>query len=705
MKTELASKNKSSSSKKPSRKRTISTPSDNDPEQQTQDGRFADARWDPRFSRVPKRAKRHVPDERFKDKLKSNPGFRDLETPVDRFGRPKKGTLTNSLKEAILSDRSDSEASEDPEEQFMQYQNSESEEELEEEHDRDIEEQIELAQAHAERIPLGKATNRLAVLGLDWSSTRAVDVFASLSSFCAPGAEVVSVEVHPSKFGLERLEQEAKLGPQVLSKIDLRVVKDAGLDHAIASSARTDAVERGSEESDSEEEEEDDDEDPEDEEDKQWREQLALRKYEEERLKYYYAVAEFEDAKSADVVYKQCDGVEYAQSGLEFDLRFIPNDMKIVTKPRDRADKIPQGYNPPEVASSSLNTSKVKLSWDADDPERVILRRSGIGKREEDEQNLRAYLAGSSDEEQMSEGELERKKQLLLGAVEEEEDGEDGDEDMNMEISFDPGMFEKGEDIVKRKEEREEQGGETPWERRMRRERERKAEKREKRRALMEARENGIDVDNEGDGEVEMDDKGFDDAFFSEERSLEEAEDREGRAGRKKGSKKVKKKRKGGDVVDDKDEAEEKRKAAELELVLMEDKVGHSKVTGGGKQGLVNVAKEDEGERKRGERKRSRGRRRSQRDSRETADGLNVKDERFEKVFSSHLFAIDPTHSKFKKNETNESILAEKKRRSERDVNGDGGGVGGGRANEELRELAGRLKARAKAKRKGAYKS
>ena len=38
---------------------------------------------------------------------------------------------------------------------------------------------------------------------------------------------------------------------------------------------------------------------------------------------------------------------------------------------------------------------------------------------------------------------------LLLGTVKEGRDGEE--DDMDMEISFKPGMLEKGEDIVKRK--------------------------------------------------------------------------------------------------------------------------------------------------------------------------------------------------------------------------------------------------------------
>ena len=57
-------------------------------------------------------------------------------------------------------------------------------------------------------------------------------------------------------------------------------------------------------------------------EEKEKRAREKVRKYQVNRLRYYYAVAEFSSTDAADTVYKNCDGTEYELSGTRYFLSF-----------------------------------------------------------------------------------------------------------------------------------------------------------------------------------------------------------------------------------------------------------------------------------------------------------------------------------------------------------------------------------------------
>lgn len=748
-------------------------PSDGVTDPLVSDPRFNAASWDPRFSRVPKRAKNAVADDRFTTILKRDPSFREKQTPVDRYGRPKKRVKLDYTMQTLAE--SDGEGSDDS------HQSSADDDHA---HGLDVEgvpvmsvgdedgdsdedfddladlEEFEVNEEPLENIPRGEATSRLAVVGLNWSVTRAVDILASLNCFCPTGKKILFVEVHPSKFGLERLEIEAKLGPQVVPEDDLRVVQDAkelqtqDLDgengdsnenlHSKPCLAESEGRSESEDENDNEEivdnagngDDYDDREDKDDaplfEDDAEVSErvrkqQAALRKYEEDRLKYYYAVVKCEDIKTADSLYEQCDGVEYSQTGQSFDLRFIPDDMEITTKPRDRAESVPDGYAPPAVNLSSLNNSTVKLSWDADDPDRVILKKKAFSKHELYDQDLKAYLASSSEdegqEEEQGKEDAEQKRSILLGAM----NGDDAEEEdeAELEVTFEPGMLEKGEEILKRKLERDEREGETPWEGRMRRLRERKQERRRERRAAI-AKLTGKAANNDDESDVS-------DESSSEEPSVLDplfsgSKDPESVPVLKEGtsmSRRMNQRDARGGGPPEEGNGFKQQKGAELEPLTTNDGETAGKTI---REKLAEADSDEEEMRRQRKKGKTRGKRRWQKDKSEVKATENeslieASDDRFQGVFNSHLFAIDPTHPKYRDDGTTRKIMKEKVHRSRiaQNVNGagddDGSTLGSkdqavGKVKEpkksvssaqaELKQLAARVKARAEKRKKRA---
>ncbi len=59
------------------------------------------------------------------------------------------------------------------------------------------------------------AARRLALVDLDWDAVRAVDILVVMRSFLPRGAAIQRVTVYPSDYGLERMREEAEMGPRV----------------------------------------------------------------------------------------------------------------------------------------------------------------------------------------------------------------------------------------------------------------------------------------------------------------------------------------------------------------------------------------------------------------------------------------------------------------------------------------------------------
>ncbi|KIJ63014.1 hypothetical protein HYDPIDRAFT_113516 [Hydnomerulius pinastri MD-312] len=570
-----------------------------------------------------------------------------------------------------------------------------------------------------DEVPDVQKTRRLAVVNLDWDYVRAVHLYKIVSSLVSPTApaaptatashvhpdrqkammarggnrganvtrgKILSVRVYPSEFGKKRIAREEKEGPppEVFKK------KKAGAP----------AREDDDEEQEDEDEEinektiyetgtgEDYDED-------------ALRTYQLERLRYYYAIIECDSIEAAAHIYNELEGTELERSANVFDLSFVPDDMTFDDEPRDEATEQPNApYRAVEFVTDALRHSKVKLTWDEDDAERNHFTRRPLTKKEIEEADFKAYIASSSSSEGESEDESavkekgetggkkdkksrkaaarDKMRALLLGGNDDElpegwgggdaigsgaEDafdgkagklkrrggkgtGEGGEEgsDVDMQITFMPGLSEaKNPD------------DETTLERYQRK----MKEKRKKRKEEIKAGAVGPE-DETGEAEAgKMKDSGvasLDDEFFGA------GSDSESDRGTTSAKQKGKKSKKSRDPVPETTPRQPLTKE-ELRLLAASDNP-HGEPAHFDMKAVVKAEKQNKN-------KKSRHKSKKRADT-DADDGPNeaqgdfvidVKDDRFAAIHEDHQFAIDPSNPHFKKTKGMAALLDERTKR------------------------------------------
>ncbi|KAG2048936.1 hypothetical protein BDR06DRAFT_962043 [Suillus hirtellus] len=644
------------------------------------DPRFARLKTDPRFRRPKKHNSKVVVDERFKEifdenkagkkKLKQKGKGKDKTGRVDKFGRKISETHEkDNLRRFYRLEHEEDEEAEDPTPTIPDYarggvlmESSESEAESEDAGDsgsesdgpgfvtlgRDLDEEGEIdldesvfadldAQAAAyvrtaaedNSEEAMEKTRRLAVVNLDWDHVRAAHLYKIFSSLVSPAApailptpmpmqpkdetslqntksakatiargRVLSVRVYPSEFGKERITREEKEGPPV------EVFKKK-LEHEEDVNERT-IYETG----DGADYDED-----------------ALRKYQLERLRYYYAIVECDTTEAAVHIYNELEGTELERSANVFDLSFVPDEMTFDEEYRDEATDDPgTRYRAVEFVTDALRHSKVKLTWDDDDPERNHITRRSLSKKEIEEADFKAYIASSSESEsdndpdsvsrRRSKKNTQRDKlrTLLLAGDDDElpegwgRDDEAGKyDDIDMEITFAPGLTEaKNLDDETTME---------AYQRKMR-------EKRKKRKEEVKVKATTV-TNNEGEGRsgktVSFDDDFFEGISGRGSEGESEAENASGSA-----------KRVSRREVDKPVPREETRSDVKVE------KKGKKK---GGKKKVI--------------------------DDDEVQDDflIDVKDDRFKAIHEDHQFAIDPSNPRFKKTKSMVALIDERTKR------------------------------------------
>lgn len=698
-----------------------------------QDSRFARLHTDPRFQRFPSAKNKVKVDERFKGMF-ADKEFR-VAPRVDKYGRKMGGKGEDGLMHKFyeLEDDEDGEAlgEEEDDEALLALHGDEDEgalaapgekgdrprrkfvdrargigvsDESSSESSSDDDERDELAEVEGEEegvlaqwldgagadgaLPgsdddgeqLDAPTHRLAVLNCDWDNVSAADIYVLLSSFLPAGGQVVSVSVFPSRFGRERMALEAVSGPQLgYAPAQPQPEAAAPVERAHdprSKASRKRARERG--------------EDGIAEYDEQ-----KLREYELSKLRYYYAVAQFDSAHSAAAVYNECAGLEVEASSMVLECRYVPDEMDFDEEEpllRDRATEAPPNYTSPTFATKALQQSKVELTWDADDSARSKVLRRDFAKLKKAgelrEDDFKAYLASSSSEdEDADDGEAVGRRrqayqQLIAGAraaTDEDgggkggrrgagkrgKEGADGGAEGDVEITFMPQLEQQLG--AGRKEE-------TVWEARQRR-------RREKRQA---ARAGGAHAqgaqaavgagddfshyadDEDGDGLPD----GADDDFFvaadGDEGDVAGGGPREGKGGRAAKGKAGKRRRKDEPELTPAEEAAAAKRKAELELLMLGDGMGAGGPASGSNGGfwgdglggglggeerhfdLQALLKQAKGS----SRRKGKGKRAPDEAAADGAGGgfeLDVSDPRFAAISASADFAIDPTDAKYRK--------------------------------------------------------
>ncbi|GAA5986102.1 hypothetical protein JCM10908_006410 [Rhodotorula pacifica] len=468
-------------------------------------------------------------------------------------------------------------------------------------------------------------TKRVALVNLDWDHLRASDLYRVLASSLsgmtgsapppkpnkgkkavkddvddiklsaklaiAPG-RLLSLRIYPSQFGRERMEREAIEGPPA----DVLRAKGADSSGDENDDDKTLKLGRKSKSREkarrrklggmSDEEEDFTAQDLVDEQVREGEEDYdteALRKYQLERLRYYFAIATFDSASTAAHVVEQINGTEFERTANVFDMQYVPDDTSFDDDPvHDEATEASiaaegNSYQGLDFQTDALRHSKVKLTWDADDPHRktkIQTYLAGVldkskqkgatkGRPKITEDDVAQYLASSSDEDEDAEaeeeaddffeaaepveepaaGEKKTKKVskrerlrgllgLTAGAGAAGGDGEmemswDGEAaggkkarkaaaEGDMQITFAPALSERS---AKQLDFADDEKPETSIERYKRKEKERKERKKAERKARAQGRldENGEPLTPSADVlAAQGDDAGFDDDFFAD---------------------------------------------------------------------------------------------------------------------------------------------------------------------------------------------
>ncbi|CAH7681276.1 hypothetical protein PPACK8108_LOCUS13862 [Phakopsora pachyrhizi] len=291
-------------------------------------------------------------------------------------------------------------------------------------------------------------TKRIAIVNLDWDNVKPIDIYKVFTSLVSQTGsstvqssskqsitkgQILKVSFYKSQFGKERMKKEDIEGPprEIFKKPDTQ--STASRSYRTLNNPDSDL---GSDQDDLIEEDEGGDFDEE-----------ALRRYQLERLRYFYAIVELDSVDASSHVFNEIDGTEFERTANVFDLSYVPDDMTF--DPDDLHDECVEDaidYKPVDFSTDALRHSKVKLTWDAEDPHRAKITRLNTQKmtREElDQINFSSLVAPPSSEEEQEKEEvrpsLDRERlRKLLGLEDQRKSSEKQASAPDLDIVFTP---------------------------------------------------------------------------------------------------------------------------------------------------------------------------------------------------------------------------------------------------------------------------
>lgn len=485
-------------------------------------------------------------------------------------------------------------------------------------------------------------TSRLALCNMDWDRIKAADIMKLFTSFCPRGGSIRRVTIYPSEFGKERMAEEVLKGPRELvsgpadEDDDINLVDLEKLERGILDSS-TGATAKHYE---------------------------TLRRYQRNRLLYYYAVIECDAVDTAKIIYKECDRQPFEETGILIDLRYIPADMTFDDEVFDRCEAVPDTYEPKHFITTALQLSQPSLTWDETDPDRERILSTAMTKalkgEEVDEEYLKGFVASGSeceDEESLqsdedSESEDEDAKaariakfRALIKEIDEKENKKK-QEHIHMEEMFavDEDSEEEEEDtsdVETAKEDVKEKSDLNPFEKYLEKRKAKKKQKEQKKKHIK-------NTENEDTDESDYDDvpEGIDlhnDPYFAEE------------INKMKGEKKQKNLSKSKKSCTEETEGESKQ--GDLELLLMDEDDAEKKHFN--MRDIIEDNKVKKKRRMSKNKKKIEKMKEKEIEKQNAVDDfeINTSDSRFSQLFSSGDYNIDPSHSQFKRTKAMDTLI------------------------------------------------